>query len=83
MTSGLPTQGHEGGVEASGSVGHPMIPEFKFGKSYMVENDGTEDVKKMSFMPQKIEQKGKLRIDPMVESSWKSKDYSVPTEEII
>ena len=49
----------------------------------MVEDDGVENVAKMAFVPKKIEQKGKLSMDPMVESSWKSKDYSFPTEESI
>ena len=49
----------------------------------MVEDNCTEDVKKMVFVLQKIEQKGKLSVDPMVESSWKSKDYLAPTKESI
>ena len=40
----------------------------------MAKDAGIEDVKKMAFVPQKIEQKGKLSMGPMVESSWISKD---------
>ena len=37
----------------------------------------------MAFVPQKTEQIGKLSLDPMVETSWKSTDYSAPAEESI
>ena len=49
----------------------------------MAEDDGTKEEKKMALMPLKIEQKGKLPMDPMVEYSWKLKDYSTPIEESI
>ena len=57
------------------------MPRFKFGKGFMVEDDGIEEEKKTAFMSLKTEQKGKLSMDPMVESSWKSKDYSTLVEE--
>ena len=47
----------------------------------MAEDDGIEDVAKMAFVPKETEQKGKLSMDPMVESSWKSKDYSALAKE--
>ena len=72
VTSGLPTQGYGEGVEASGSSGRPMIPEFKFAGSFMAGDGGAEDVEKRTFAPHKEEQKGKLSMDPLVESSWKS-----------
>ena len=56
VTSGLPARGPEEGVEASGSGGRPAIPEFKFARDNVAEDDGTEGVKKMAFVPQKIEQ---------------------------
>ena len=49
----------------------------------MVGDSGAEDVEKMAFVPKKTKQKGKLSMDPMVESSWKSTDYSAPTKESI
>ena len=60
----------------------PTIPKIKFTESYATEDDGAEDVKKIGFVSQKTE-KGKLSMDPMVGSSWKSKDYSNPMEEAI
>ena len=83
ITFGLPTQGHEESVETSGSGRRPIILEFKFGKGYMAEDDGTKDVMKTAFVPQQIEQKKKLSMDPMVESSWKSKDYLATAKESI
>ena len=56
-------------VEASGSSGHAVMPKFKFGGSFMAEDDGAKEVKKMAFVPQKTEQKGELSMDPMVELS--------------
>ena len=49
----------------------------------MAEDFGTEEVKKMAFVPEKTEQKGKPSMDPMVELSWKSTNYSTPTEDSI
>ena len=49
----------------------------------MASDGGAEEVKKMAFVPPKEEQKGKLSMDPMVEASWKSTDFSAPTEESI
>ena len=69
VTSRLPARGHGESVEASGSSGCLAIPKFKFGKGFMAEDDGTEEVKKTAFVPLKIEPKGKLSMDPMVESS--------------
>ena len=56
-------------MEASGSSGHAVMPKFKFGGSFMAEDDGAKEVKKMAFVPQKTEQKGELSMDPMVELS--------------
>ena len=53
VTSRLLAQGHGEGAEASGSNVCPVMPEFKFGEGFMAENDGTEDVKKMAFVPLK------------------------------
>ena len=60
-----------------------MILEFKFTRDYEAEDDDAKDMKQMAFVPQEKEQKGKLLMDPMVESSWKSKGFSVPIEETI
>ena len=49
----------------------------------MAGEGGIEEVKKMAFVPEELEQKGKLSMDPMVETSWKSTDFSAPTEESI
>ena len=49
----------------------------------MARNGGAEDVEKMAFVPHKEEQKGKLSRDPMVETSWKSTNYSALVEESI
>ena len=49
----------------------------------MYEDDGAEEEKEMAFMPLKIEQKGKLSMDSMVESPWKPKDCSTLIEESI
>ena len=81
LYSRLPTRGYRESVEASGSSGHPVTPEFKFSGSFMAVDGGVEDVKKMAFLPHKKEHKGILSIDPMVELSWKSIDYSAPIEE--
>ena len=70
-------------MEARGSSRCLAILKFKFGKSFMAEDIGAEEVNKMAFVPEKIEQKGKLSMEPMVESSWKSIDYSAPAEESI
>ena len=60
------------------------MPRFKFGKGFMAKDDGIEEEKKTAFMPLKTEQKGKLSMDPMVESSRKSTDYLVlPKESIL
>ena len=70
-------------MEANGLSRHLEIPEFKFGRSSMAKDTGMEEVKKMALAPKKIKQKGKLSMDPMVESSWKSTDYSAPAEDSI
>ena len=70
-------------MEASGLSRHLAIPEFKFGRSFMAENTSAEEVKKIAFVPEKTKQKGKLSMDPIVESSWKPTDYSAPVEESI
>ena len=59
------------------------MASFKFAKDYIIQDDGTEDERKTVFVPLKIEQKGKLLMDPMVESLWKSKDYSAHAQESI
>ena len=56
-------------MEASGSNGCPVTPEFKFARSFMAGDGGAKQVKETAFVPHKEEQKGKLSMDPMVESS--------------
>ena len=82
VTSGLPARGHGGGMEASGSIGHPAVPEFKFGGSFMPGDVSTDDLGKIALEPQK-EEKGELSMGPMVTSGEKSKDYSAPAEESV
>ena len=60
-----------------------MIPKFKFAEGYVAQDNGVENVEKMAFVPQNTKRKGKLSMDPMVESPWKSKDYSAPAKETI
>ena len=83
VTSRLPAHESDEGIEASGSSRHPIIPKFKFARSSIAGDVGTEDVEKMAFVPKKTEQKGKLSMDPMVESSRKSTNYSASVEESI
>ena len=59
-----------------------MIPKFKFARSSMARDGGTEEVKEIAFAPPKIK-KRRLSMDPVVDSSRKSTDYSAPTEESI
>ena len=85
VASRLPARGHGEGVEASGASGCAALPEFKFGfgGSFMVGAGGVEEGKKMAFMLPKEEQKGKLSMDPMVETSLKSTDFLAAIEESI
>ena len=83
VTSRLLAQGHGEDMDASGSSGHPVTPEFKFVGSFMARDGDAEEVKKTAFMPHKEEQKRKLSLDPMVETSWKSADFSALVEESI
>ena len=64
VTSGLPTRGHGEGVEASGLSGHPAVPEFKFGGSFMVGDGDADEVKKMALVANKTEEKGGCRWVP-------------------
>ena len=70
-------------TQINGLSGRLATPEFKFARTFMGANGGTEDVKKMVFVPNKEEQKGKLSMDHMVESSWKSTNCLAPLEESI
>ena len=70
------------GMEAGGSNGHPMTPQFKFGGSFIAGHGSTEDMGKTALMPQK-EEKGGLSLGLMVTSGWESKDYSAPVEESV
>ena len=47
-----------------------MTSNIKLTEVYVAKDDGSEDAKKMAFMPQKSEQKGNLLMDPMAKSSW-------------
>ena len=44
----------------------------------MVGDGGAEEGKKTVFVPPKEEQKRKLSMDPMVETSWNSTDFLGP-----
>ena len=83
VISGLPTQEFEESMEANGLSRHSAIPKFKFTRNSMVGDGGSEEVRKMAFVPPKIEEKGKLSMDPTVESSYKLADFLAPTEESI
>ena len=69
-------------MEASGSMGQPAVPKFKFGGSFVAGDVSIEHVGKTALVPQK-EEKGELSLGPMVTSGWESKDYSAPTEESV
>ena len=71
------------GARASGSGWQPVLSIMGEPKVHTLVGEDIEDVKKIVFMPQKTEQIRKLSMDPMVESSWKSKNYSAPAEESI
>ena len=45
--------------------------------------EDAEEDEKMALVAKKTEEKGKLVMDPMVESSWPSKEYSAPIEESV
>ena len=55
-------------MEASGSSRRLPTLEFKFGGCFMAKDASAKEVKKMAFVPPKIEEKGKLSMDPMMES---------------
>ena len=65
VTSGLPTQEHGEGVEASGSTRWPVVPEFKFRGSFVAGDGSTKNVGKTALVPPK-EEKGELSLGPMV-----------------
>ena len=50
-------------------------------KVYTPVGGDSEDEEKMSLVATETKQKGKLTIDPMMEFSWRSKEYSAPIEE--
>ena len=70
-------------MEASGLSGCPVIPKFKFARSFMAGDGRTYDTKKMAFVPHKEEQKENQSMDPMVESSWEPTNYLALVEESI
>ena len=69
-------------MEAGGSSGHPVTPQFKFAWGHAAEDGSTEDIGKTALVPQK-EEKGELSLGPMVTSGWESKDYSAPAKESV
>ena len=71
------------GARASGSDGQPGLSMMGGSNVYTPKDKDTADVKKTAFVSEKTEQKGKLSMDPMMESSWKSKDCSALAEESI
>ena len=69
------------GGEASDSSGQPAWSRIGQPKVYTWEREDTEEEEEMAPLAIKTEQKGKLSINPMVEFSWKSKDYLAPAKE--
>ena len=69
-------------MEAGGSSGRPVTPQFKFTWGHVAKDGSTEDVGKMALIPPKSE-KGELPMGLMVTSGWKSKDYLAPAEESV
>ena len=55
VTSRLLARGYGEGVEAGGLGGCPAMAEFKFGMSYMAEDDGIEELKETALVPLKTE----------------------------
>ena len=49
----------------------------------MLVGEDIGEKEKMALVADKIAQKGKLSMDPMVESSWRSKEYLTPIEETV
>ena len=83
VASGLPSHEQNLGVEASGSGGilvWSSIEQFRvYGQK--AGNDAKE-VEKMAFVPFNP-RKRKMSMDPMVKTSWQSKEYSAPTEQLV
>ena len=52
-------------------------------KVYMPVGEDARDEGEMMPMANKTKEKGNLSMDPMVESSWQSKEYSTPVEETV
>ena len=71
------------GGEASGSGGQPALSMMGDPEVYMLVGEDTEGGEKMAHVANKTEEKGKLSMHPMVESSWRSKEYSTLVEEIV
>ena len=69
-------------MEASGLTGQLIVPEFKFGRSFMADDGSTDNVEKPALVPPK-EEKGDLSLGSMVSLGWKSKDYSASVEESV
>ena len=69
-------------MEAAGSDGGPVMPQFKFALSHVAEDGSTDDVGKMALVSPKSE-KGELFMGSMEMLGLKSKDYSATTEEYV
>ena len=83
MISRLPTKERDMGGEASGSGGQPTPSTMGQSKVYMPVGGGTEDEEKMAPVAKETKQKGELTMDPMVESSLRSKEDLALAEETI
>ena len=70
ITSGLPSREQNVGVEASRSSGQLTLSMMGQSKVYTLAGEDARDDEKVALVANKTEQKGKLSMDPMVESSW-------------
>ena len=79
VTSGLSTRGSMG--EVVGFGGGPTMWDVELIKVYAIEEDTKEQ--KIALVVSKNEEKGKLRMDSLIEALWPHKEHSAPMEETV
>ena len=81
VTSKLLAREQNVGGEASGFGEYPKLSTVGQTKIYKRVAEDVDVEEKLAPMAKETKQKGKLTMDPMLESSWRSKEFSAPTEE--
>ena len=81
VTSKLPSKEQNVGGEASGFGGELALSTMGQTEVYMLVGGDNEEEEKISPMAKETKRKWKLLMDPMVETSWRSKNYSAPIVE--